>query len=145
MDEHNLGDHEHAVLQAALILLCGQHEQKSNIEVLSEQRVQISPTRFRVPDVCLVSLDMPVEQVLTKPPLACIEILSPEDTMRRMQERIADYRQLGIANIWILDPATQRGYNCVPSGWLEATEFQVANTPIKLVLSEIFAKIRRNP
>jgi Uma2 family endonuclease len=65
--------------------------------------------------------------------------------MRKMQERIADYRQLGIASIWIFDPATQRGYNCVPSGWLDATEFKVPNTPIKLVLSEIFAKIRRNP
>ncbi len=145
IEERNVGEHDHAALQAALILWFGQQQQEWNIEVLPEQRIQISPTRFRVPDVCLVSLDSPVEQVLTKPPVACIEILSPEDTMRRMQERIADYRQFGIANIWILDPATQRGYNCVPSGWLDATEFRVSNTPIRLVLSEIFTKIRRNP
>jgi Uma2 family endonuclease len=41
-----------------------------------------------VPDICLISLDEPVEQILTRPPIACIEILSPEDTLRRMQERI---------------------------------------------------------
>ena len=144
VEERNVGEHDHAALQAELIFWFRQHREEWNIEVLPEQRVQVSPTRFRVPDVCLVSLDQPVEQILTKPPLACIEILSPEDTMRRMQERIEDYRQFGVANIWILDPGTRRGYDCRPSGWLEAAEFGIANTPIRLVLSEIFARMRRS-
>src|SRR6516225_12359232 len=76
VEERILGEHDHAALQAALILWFGQHQQEWNIEVLPEQRIQVAPTRFRVPDVCLVSLDQPVEQILTKPPLACIEILS---------------------------------------------------------------------
>ena len=105
--------------------------------------MRISATRFRVPDVCLVSLDEPVEQILTKPPLVCIEILSPEDTLRRMQERVDDYRDFGVPNIWIIDPATQRGYECNTSGFLETTEFVVTGTPLKLVLTELFARIRR--
>ena len=88
IEERNVGEQDHAALQGALILWFGQRQQEWNIEVLPEQRVQIPPTRFRVPDVCLVSLDQPVEQILTKPPLACIEILSPEDTMCRIQERL---------------------------------------------------------
>ena|ERR1700742_1405040 len=143
LEERNVGERDHAALQAALILWFGQRQQEWNIEVLPEQRIQISATKFRVPDVCLVSLDEPVEQILTRPPLACIEILSPEDTLRRMQERIDDYRNFGISNIWVLDPATQRGYDCNSSGFLEATEFTVTGTPIRLVLSELFAKIRR--
>jgi len=144
IEERNAGEHDHAALQAELIFWFGQRQQEWNIEVLPEQRIQVSPTRFRVPDVCLVSLDQPVEQILTKSPLACIEILSAEDTMRRMQERIEDYRQLGVENIWILDPGNRRGYNCRPSGWLEAVEFEIPNTPIRLVLSEIFARMRRS-
>ncbi len=144
IEERNVGEHDHAALQAALILWFGQRQQEWNIEVLPEQRIQISPTRFRVPDVCLISLDRPVEQILTQPPLACIEILSPEDTLRRMQERIEDYRKFGVTNIWILDPGTMRGYDCRPSGWLDATEFTIPNTPIKLVLSEVFARMRRS-
>lgn len=99
LEERNVGGHDHAAVQAALILWVGQRQQEWNIEVLPEQRMRISATRFRVPDICLVSLDRPVEQILTKLPLACIEILSPEDTLRRMQERVADYRQFGVANI----------------------------------------------
>src|SRR5947209_12269615 len=144
IEERNLGEHDHAAVQAALVLWFGQHQDEWHIEVLPEQRIRISPTRFRVPDICLVSLDEPVEQILTKPPLACIEILSPEDTLRRMQERVDDYRRFGVANIWILDPATQRGYDCQASGFLDTTEFKIPNTPIRLVLPELSLPIRRS-
>ena len=144
LEQRNAGEHDHAALQAALILWFGQRQQEWNIEVLPEQRMQISAARFRVPDVCLVSLDQPIEQILTKPPLACIEILSPEDTMRRMQERIEDYRRFGVQHIWILDPGTGKGYDCGASGWLEATEFHITGTPIQLVLAEVFARLRRS-
>jgi len=144
VEERNVGEHDHAAVQAALILWFGRHQEEWRIEVLPEQRIRIAENRFRVPDVCLVSLDQPVEQVLTRPPLVCIEILSPEDTLRRMQERITDYQKLGVENIWILDPGTKRGYNCRSSGWLDAEEFSVANTSIRLVLSELFAGIRRS-
>jgi Uma2 family endonuclease len=143
VEERNVGEHDHAALQAALILWFGQRQTEWHIEVLPEQRMRVSPTRFRVPDICLVSLDEPVEQILTKPPLACIEILSPEDTLRRMQERVSDYRAFGVPNIWVLDPATQKGYDCTSSGFLEATKFAITGTPISLVLSELFARIRR--
>jgi hypothetical protein len=68
VEERNVGEHDHAALQAELIFWFHQHQQEWNVEVLPEQRVQVSPTRFRVPDVCLVSLDQPVEQILAKPP-----------------------------------------------------------------------------
>ena len=143
LENRNLGEHDQAAVQAALILWFGQRQDEWNIEVLPEQRIRISPVKFRVPDICLVSLIEPVEQILTRPPLACIEILSPEDTLRRMQERINDYRDFGVANIWVLDPATQRGYDCQALGFLNATEFAIPGTPIRLVLAELFARIRR--
>ena len=144
IEERNVGEHDHAALQAALIIWFGKHQQEWNIEVLPEQRIQISTSRFRVPDVCLVSLTQPVEQILTKPPLACIEILSPEDTLLKMQERVSDYQRFGVENVWILDPATQRGYDCRSNGWLDAQEFQILNTPIRLPLKDVFSGIRRS-
>jgi Uma2 family endonuclease len=143
LEERNVGEHDHAAVQAALVLWFGQHQDDWRIEVLPEQRIRISASKYRVPDICLVSLDEPVEQILTKPPLACVEILSPEDTLRRMQERVDDYRDFGVPNIWILDPGSQKGYDCTSSGFLEVTEFMVLGTPITLVLSELFARIRR--
>jgi len=143
VEERNVGEHDHAAVQAALILWFGRRQNEWNIEVLPEQRIRISPQRYRVPDICVVSLEEPVEQILTKPPLACIEILSPEDTLRRMQDRVSDYRDFGVPNIWVLDPDTEKGYDCTSSGFLDATEFTIVGTPIRLVLSELFAGIRR--
>ncbi|HET9741680.1 MAG TPA: Uma2 family endonuclease [Terriglobales bacterium] len=143
LEERNVGEHDHAALQAALVLWFGQRQREWNIEVLPEQRMQVSPSRFRVPDVCVVSLDQPVEQILTVPPLVCIEILSPEDTLQRMQERIEDYRDFGVKNIWVLDPSSRRGYNCTETGLLDATQFGVAGTPIRLSLPELFAGMPR--
>lgn len=157
LEERNVGEHDHAAVQAALVLWFGQRQNEWRIEVLPEQRMRISATRYRVPDVCLVSLDEPVEQILTRPPLACIEVLSPEDTLHRMQgspecaavarsgaeRRVDDYRDFGVGNIWVLDPATQKGYDCTSSGFLEATEFSISGTPIRRVLSELFSRIRR--
>lgn len=143
VEERNVGEHDHGAVQAALVLWFGEHQNDWRIEVLPEQRMRISGTRYRVPDICLVSLEEPVEQILTRPPLACIEILSPEDTLRRMQERVDDYRDFGVPNIWILDPASQKGYDCTSSGFLEATEFSISGTPITLVLAQLFSRIRR--
>jgi Uma2 family endonuclease len=143
IEERNVGEHDHAALQAALILWFGRRPQEWNIEVLPVQRIRISSVKFRIPDICVVSLDEPVEQVLTKAPLVCIEILSPEDTLRRMQERVNDYRELGVANIWVLDPATQKGYDCGSGSFINADEFTVPHTPIRLVLAELFAEMTR--
>ncbi len=50
----------------------------------AEQRVQVSPTRFRIPDVCVV-LGKPDRQIFRTPPFLCIEILSQDDRMTRMK------------------------------------------------------------
>lgn len=44
-------------------------------------RIQVSPSRFRVPDVTILDLSLPIEQIITHPPIAVIEILSPEDAI----------------------------------------------------------------
>ena len=51
-----------------------------------------------------------MEQVFRTPPLLCVEVLSKDDTMSSMQERIRDYIEMGVPNVWLIDPRTRRGY-----------------------------------
>ena len=44
--------------------------------------------------------DLPV---ITHPPIAVFEILSPEDTLSRMMTKLGDYEQMGILTILVLD------------------------------------------
>jgi len=94
-----------------------------------------------VPDVCVLSRDAPDEEIITHPPVACIEILSPKDTLNSLRERVIDYERFGVSNIWIIDPTTQSGYDCKPGAMIDAVEFSVAGTPMRLVLAGIFASL----
>ncbi|MBV8674061.1 MAG: Uma2 family endonuclease [Acidobacteriaceae bacterium] len=140
IEERNLGEFDHAALQAAIVAFFYANRQRWNVHVLPEQRVRVSARRVRIPDVCLVSRDLPIEQVITKPPLVVAEILSPEDRVRRYNTRLEDYHAMGVQNIWVIDPATQKGFDWV-SGWHERERFEAAGTPIYLDLPGLFAEL----
>src|SRR5258707_1437564 len=70
--ERNLGEWDHSSLQSAILLYLGTRQKAWGIRVVVEQRVQVSRTRFRIPDVCVV-VGEPGEQILTKPPFLWIE------------------------------------------------------------------------
>ena len=106
--ERNVGEWDHSKLQARLIVYLSQLSVSEQIHVVPEQRVQVSRSRFRVPDVCVVVGPEPQEQILTSPPLLCIEILSRDDRMTEMQERIDDYLRFGVRYVWVLDPRVKR-------------------------------------
>src|SRR5947209_3708408 len=88
--ERNLGEYDHPRLQTVLAALCYRQEARWNARAIVEQRVQVTPTRFRIPDVCVVRKGV-VEQIVTHPPLLCIEILSKDDTVKSLHDRIEDY------------------------------------------------------
>src|ERR1700722_2357008 len=86
--ERNMGEQSHAIIQAFLAYLFRLRSRDWNVRVLPEQRVQVLPNRFRVPDVCLVPYKAPIEEIVRTPPLLCIEILSRDDRMSEIQERV---------------------------------------------------------
>ena len=118
----NVGTKDHSNLQAELLAWFRERRRQLRLKAFPEQRVRVAPGRYRVPDVCVVTLPEPDEQVFTRPPLICIEILSPEDSFPRLQDRITDYRTMGVPNIWIIDPADRRAWTVVAEGLLEALD-----------------------
>ena len=104
IEERPMGEYDHAAWQAAIQKWFWKHEQKWQIEALPELRVQVAPRRFRVPDVTVLDFLRPVEQIITHPPVAVFEILSPEDTVRRLKRKLDDYANMGIPQIWVIDP-----------------------------------------
>ncbi len=141
VQERNLGEFDHAAVQVFLSSWFFQHRHEWQLHSLAELRVRVAPERIRVPDVCLVSRTQPVEQVLTRPPMAVIEILSPEDRIQRYNERLGDYRQMGIRNIWVIDPANRLGYDCGTTAWLPIEELRIPGTAISLPLAELWREL----
>jgi Uma2 family endonuclease len=108
--ERNVGEKDHAKLQKRLLLYLEQHSRDWNIFVIQETRVQVSPTRYRVPDLCVIAGPEPDQQIFTQPPFLCVEVLSPEDRMSRMQVKIDDYLAFGVPYVWVIDPQSRKAW-----------------------------------
>lgn len=145
VQERNLGEKEHAVLQRAFTVLFALKKFEWQVEVYPELRVQVTPTRFRILDLTVTKTGMRWERILRAPALLFIEILSPEDTMRRVRERVDDYLRFGTEHIWVVDPDSRRAYVCTHTGFHEPEDgvLAVPDTPIRVVLSELFAELDR--
>ena len=138
--ERNVGKFEHAKLQWLLPIWFGKHDLAWDVTGCVEQRMRVSATRIRVPDL-VVMRPGPQPEVMTEPPLLIIEILSPDDTYSDLQERCEDYRNLGVENIWIIDPKTRTGRMCLGPDWIAAERLEVAGTPIHVQLKALFDQL----
>ncbi len=138
--ERNVGKWDHARVQWLLAGWFMSNERAWHVMGSTEQRVQVSSSRVRVPDLVILR---PGTQrpVLTEPPLLVIEILSPDDTYSELQERCHDYQTLGVENIWIIDPKTRTGRMCFATHWLAADRLELPNSPIHVDLHHLFSQI----
>jgi len=118
--ERNLGEKTHSSIQRNLIMFLGNRSRQLGIRVYPEQRVQVSATRFRIPDVTVVKTSQAQDEIFRLPPHLCIEILSREDTMDYMQEKIDDYLRFGVPYIWIISPRNRKAYIVTVAGMVEA-------------------------
>lgn len=141
VEERIVGEWDHSDAQLAIGAYLRAIQKAKGIRVVVEQRVQVRPDRYRVPDVCVVS-GQPDGQILKKPPFVCIEILSPEDRMSRVRERVDDYLAMGVPYVWVLDPGAKVAYAITPAeGWREVKDgvLRTQQPAIEVPLSEIFA------
>jgi Uma2 family endonuclease len=139
--ERNLGTRDHAWLQTAIAAYFFNRRRQWNVTVFTELRIRVKPTRVRIPDVCVLLGDTD-EQVLTQPPFLCIEVLSPKDRMSRVRQRIADYFEMGVPYVWVLDPETRQAYTATPAEGLREVKtgvLKTENPALEVPLSELFA------
>ncbi len=147
VEERNLGERSHSIVQAYLIALFWAHRRDWGVAVFPEYRVQAAKTRFRVPDVTVVRSDVPAQAILRTPPLIVIEILSPEDTMKRLMAKIADYLRFGVEHVWVMDPHERRAFHADDRGLHEPAEgsatatITVPGTPIAVPLAELWREL----
>ncbi len=143
LEERNVGEHDHSDLQAEIVHWVRQHGKELGLNAFSELRTRIGPGRFRVPDIVIVERRRLKTTILEQPPIVAIEILSPEDRISRMQERIDDYLGMGTPLVWLIDPATRRAWIYRPGSIEECKDGNLRAGPPDFVLPlrEIFAAI----
>ena len=142
--ERNVGERDHSELQGEIYAYLRSLGRKLKIHPYIEQRVQVESARFRVPDICVIHGARPIEQIFTKSPLIAIEILSKDDRVSDMQERIDDYLKFGVPYVWVINPRTQRAWAYTKDGSHEVADgmLRTENPEIELPLPEIFQALQ---
>ncbi len=136
----NVGKWEHARVQLLLTVWFGTRETEWAVMASTEQRLQVSATRVRVPDL-VVLRPGPQPDVLQNPSLLVVEILSPDDSYSDTQERAGDYLTMGVETVWIVDPRTRTGRMCRGAEWIACDRLEVHGTPVYVDLPVIFSGI----
>ncbi len=138
--ERHSGEMPHSRAHGAVASLIFRVEREAKIRVLMSQRVQVGPTRFRVPDVCVVFASDPAEPIVRRAPVLCVEVLCEIDTPGRLNEKLSDYFQMGVRYVWVLDPRTKQAFCYTPGEMHEVFDgmLRTKNPDIEVPLSEIF-------
>ena len=140
IEERNVGEWSDAKLQLRVGAYLLTQYGDLGIHVATELRIRVAPKRIRIPDIC-VYLSDPGERVPSAPPFLCIEILSPEDRMSRVEVRINDYLAMGVRYVWVLDPETRQAFQATAAEGLRETKDRTLRTsgPVfELPLDQIF-------
>jgi len=138
LEDRNVGNKKHARAQTKLLLSLSQRYPALYIVV--EQRIQVSTTRYRIPNIC-VMLAEPEEDVFIQPPFVCVEILSPEDRAGRIERKLSDNLKFGVRYIRVIDPRTREAFVHTPSGMyaVEDGMLRASDPDIAVPLAEVFA------
>ena len=141
----SVGLRTHGVCVGNLAFVFYQRRTEWRLQPLISQRIQVSASRVRVADLCAVRRNDPKDAVVIHPPLLCVEVLTPQDTMGDLHERVSDYIAMGVENIWALDPWKHFAWYCSPKGFLQPEDgfLRVEGTPIAVSLAAVFAELEK--
>jgi Uma2 family endonuclease len=123
--ERNVEGNDHSFSTALIAGCTGYPSEQAKLVVLTAQRLQVSPTRTRVPDVVIFSTGN-----LLGPPLLVVEIVHPHDAYTDTIERVDAYHGRGVGIVWLIDPVGRSGCYCLAGGvWTFAAMLEVPQAP----------------
>ncbi|SNS30713.1 Endonuclease, Uma2 family (restriction endonuclease fold) [Granulicella rosea] len=141
VEDRNVGEWEHATVQKMLMRIFLTNEEAWGVNAIQECRLQIAEDRFRVPDTMVLRAGLEIERIVYDVPLICIEVISREDTWKRLQEVLGDYLAFGVPHIWAFDPETRKAYRYDERGLTVVNgALSVPGTSLVLHVDEVFPR-----
>jgi Uma2 family endonuclease len=125
--ERPMSEIPHADVQGNIYRQVWRYRRVLGIRILTEIRIQITPTRCRVADLAAWRDDSIGTGIPTLPPFLVVEILSPEDRMVRMVPKVEEYLSIGVEWVWVIDPE-EKAALCYSRGEPQGTPCTVLHT-----------------
>jgi Uma2 family endonuclease len=129
---------EHGAIVMRLILLFAPWVRSHGWWPVPEVRQQVSASRIRIPDLA-VFVTRPDGSLPAQPPLIAIEVLSPDDRMSALLEKLREYRDWGVGYIWVVDPMVRALYEMTTTGLSEVAAYEISAYQLRITLDDLFA------
>jgi len=87
--------------------------------------IRKSPLTSRIPDLAVFERSTIVEQdgYIHSAPQLAVEVLSPSNTRREREEKLADYASIGVPEVWVVSPEARTvEVLYLEDGYLRSTE-----------------------
>jgi Uma2 family endonuclease len=134
--ERTMPDLLHSRTQILLGTFFVSSERASGLYACTELRVQIAPNVFRIPDVSVFP-GKPAGSVPKDPPLIAVEILSPDDRMSEVLNKLEEFQQWGVHHVWLVDPHAKRMYS-YDGSLTPAPALRIPEVSLEIKPSDIF-------
>jgi Uma2 family endonuclease len=89
-----------------------------------------------IPDVAVFYPHEPA-RVPDTPALVVVEVLSLDDRLTAVREKLEEYKAWGVPHVWLVDPHTKRLY-MRDQGLVEVTSLRIPELGIELLPNRIF-------
>jgi Uma2 family endonuclease len=134
--QRSLPTYLHGKVQALLVAVFLALRGKLPVFPCVETRMKVRTGLYLIPDVAVFYPQEP-EEVPETPPLAVIEVLSPDDRMAAVLEKLEEYRASGVRHVWPVDPHSQRMYSR-EAGLVEVTRLAAPDLGVEIAAAQIF-------
>jgi Uma2 family endonuclease len=134
--ERTLPDYLHGKTQALLVAFFAALRKTLPMFVCVETRMKIRTGLYSIPDVAVFYPTEP-GRVPETPPLVAIEVLSLDDRLTAVREKLDEYRRWGVPHVWLVDPHSRRLYTC-DAGLTEVSSLRIPELDIELRPEDIF-------
>lgn len=137
--ERSLPNQNHATVAENLPLAIRQ--MAPSLRTLPQFRIRVAPHRYRLPDIPIYAVPVPA-RAFNVPPLAVIEILSPDDSHSQLRAKFEDYRRFGVPYIWLVDPEARLIEVYEKGSFIAVPAIQIPEHNLSLTPDVIFAGLQ---
>lgn len=134
--ERTLPEYLHGRTQLLLGVFFEALRKKLSVYACSETRMKLREGLYLIPDVAVFWPTEPAS-LPDSPPLVAIEVLSPDDRLTAVREKLQEYSAWGVPHVWLVDPHSRRLYIC-DTGLTEVALFTIPELSLSLGPPEIF-------
>jgi len=134
--ERSLPTYQHGKTQALLAAFFLALRAELPLFPCVETRMRLRPNRIFIPDVAVFYQHEPPLLPETAP-LIVVEILSPDDRLTEVREKLGEYKAWGVSHVWLVDPHGRRMYTC-DEGLIEVAVLRVPELGIELSPKQAF-------